>query len=124
MHELSLPLVVNAVSADDAAAAVPDAEVTEEVVVLLAARAQDEAREAADEGRYDVAQKLLKEAAANLRADACVLKRADELIAQADSYEQRTDMLAPESYLLERKHMTYENRVTKQRRQKPERGPR
>ena len=44
MHELSLPLVVNAVSADDAAAAVPDAEVTEEVVVLLAARAQDEAR--------------------------------------------------------------------------------
>ena len=29
-------------------------------------------------------------------------------------------MLAPESYLLERKRMTYENRVTKQRRQRPE----
>ena len=122
MHELSLPLVVNAVSADDAAASVPDAEVTEEVVVLLAARAQDEAREAADDGRYDVAQKLLKDAAANLRANAKGSKRAEELLAQAEAYEQRTDMLAPESYMLERKRMTYENRATKQRRQKPGRA--
>ena len=120
MHELSLPLVVNAVSADDAAAAVPDAEVTEEVVVLLATRAQDEAREAADDGRYDVAQKVLKDAAQHLRATAKGSARAEELIAQADAYEQRSDMLAPESYMLERKRMTYENRQMKQRRQKPE----
>ena len=119
MHELSLPLVVNAVSAGDAAAAVPDAEVTEEVVVLLATRAQDEAREAADDGRYDVAQKVLKEAAERLRASAKGSVRAEELIAQADAYEQRSDMLAPESYMLERKRMTYENRTMKQRRQKP-----
>ncbi len=92
--------------------------------MLLAARAQDEAREAADDGRYDVAQKLLKEAAANLRANAKGSKRADELLAQAEAYETRTDMLAPESYLLERKRMTYENRATKQRRQKPDGGPR
>ena len=124
MHELSLPLVVNAVSADDAAAAVPDAEVTEEVVVLLATRAQDEAREAADDGRYDVAQKVLKEAAQNLRATAKGSARADELLAQADAFEQRTNMLAPESSMLERKRMTYENRTMKQRRQKPDGGPR
>jgi hypothetical protein len=45
LHELTAPTVVNAVSADDAAAAVPDAEVTEEVVVLASARAQEQARQ-------------------------------------------------------------------------------
>ena len=92
--------------------------------MLLAARAQDEAREAADDGRYDVAQKVLKDAAERLRSSAKGSVRAEELIAQADAYEQRSDMLAPESYLLERKRMTYENRAMKQRRQKPGGGPR
>jgi hypothetical protein len=47
-----MPLVVNLVSADEAAAQTPDAEVVEEVVILQAARAQEQAREPADSGEF------------------------------------------------------------------------
>src|SRR5207244_4323867 len=53
MHEVSVPVTVNLVSADEAAAADADAEVTEEVLVLRAARAEREAMKLADEGRFD-----------------------------------------------------------------------
>jgi len=43
-HELTLPTTVNMVSADEAAAGKADMEVLEEVLVLKAARAQEEAR--------------------------------------------------------------------------------
>ena len=51
-HELSIPVTVNMVSSDEAAAAGTDHEVTEEVVVLRAARAQDEAHRRADQGDF------------------------------------------------------------------------
>jgi hypothetical protein len=49
-HEVTIPITVNLVSADEAAAAEADHEVTEEVVVLMSARAQEQAREHADRG--------------------------------------------------------------------------
>ena len=45
VHEVQIPVTVNLVSADEAAAAKADHEVTEEVIVLLSARAQEQARE-------------------------------------------------------------------------------
>ena len=79
MRELTVPVVVNAVSADDAAASVPDAEVTEEVTVLLSAGAQDEARDLADAGRFDEAQHRLHVAADRLRLVSAGSPCAEEL---------------------------------------------
>jgi len=78
-HELRLPLVVNLVRADEAARAEADAEVTEEVVVLRAARAQEEARERAESGDLDGARRLLSSGAAELRRLAPRSKRAEDL---------------------------------------------
>jgi Ca-activated chloride channel family protein len=120
MHELTVPLVVNAVSADDAAASVPDAEVTEEVTVLLSARALDEARDLADSGRFDDARRTLHEAAGRLRTASAGSPRAEDLELEAKRLEERGDEIASGGYgLMSRKHMTFESRARKQRRFRP-----
>lgn len=119
MHTLHLPLVVNAVSSDDAAASVPDAEVTEEVAVLLGARAQEEARKLADQGDFEQARRVLLGAAEELRTKAEGSPRAAELQEQADRFELRSTELEPESYTMMRKQMTFENRTVRERKQRP-----
>lgn len=61
-HKVSSPLVVNAVSADEVAAATPDAAVTEEVTVLLAGKAAEEARRLAEGGDVDKAREVMEKA--------------------------------------------------------------
>jgi Ca-activated chloride channel family protein len=67
-RELAIPVTVNAVSAAEAAAATPDGEVREEVLVLKAARAREDAVRLADAGRPDEAKQLFHAAAVELRA--------------------------------------------------------
>ena len=86
-HELRVPVTVNLVSADDPAAGEIDSEVTEEVVILSSARAQEEARERAQRGDFDGASVLLRKAADDLRAVAPGSKRAEELLEQAEQTE-------------------------------------
>jgi Ca-activated chloride channel family protein len=86
-HELRLPITVNAVTAEEAAQAGPDAGVVEEIVVMRAAKAQREARDRAESGDWDGAKRLLSEAAAELRKAAPGSSRADELLAQAEETE-------------------------------------
>jgi Ca-activated chloride channel family protein len=120
LHELTVPMAVNAVSADDAAASVPDAEVTEEVTVLLSARAHDEARDLADAGRHDEARAKLRAAAARLRAVSRGSSRAEELELEAKLMEHRGDEIADGGYgVMARKEMMFENRLRKQRRSRP-----
>ncbi|HEY7762498.1 MAG TPA: VWA domain-containing protein, partial [Actinomycetota bacterium] len=120
MHERTVPVVVNAVSADDALASVPDSEVTEEVTVLLSARAHDEARDLADAGRYDEARRKLHGAAVRLREVSQDSPRAEELELEAKLLEHRGDEIAGGGYgMMSRKEMTFENRVRKQRRSRP-----
>ncbi|HVL98289.1 MAG TPA: VWA domain-containing protein [Egibacteraceae bacterium] len=83
-HEVTYPLFVNLVSADEAATAVPDAEVVEEVSVLLAARAVEDARHRAEQGDLDGARDVLHDAAEALRGSAAGSARADELLASAE----------------------------------------
>jgi Ca-activated chloride channel family protein len=83
-HELRLPITVNAVSAEEAQQAGPDAGVVEEIVVMTAAKAQKEARERAEPGDWVGAKRLLTEAAEELRKVAPGSPRADELLAQAE----------------------------------------
>lgn len=92
-HTLSLPLAANLVSADEAAAAAPDLEVQEAVLVLKAARARDEAIRLADGGRHDEARSVLGAVAAELRRDGpalgpeCAAALAEEAAALDEAIE-------------------------------------
>jgi Ca-activated chloride channel family protein len=123
MHELTVPLVVNAVSADEAATVVPNADVSEEVTILLSARAQDEARELADRDQYDEASRKLREAADRLRVAAQASARSEELEAEARRLEHRSGEFSEGMYdARSRKLMTFENRMRKERRYRPAKG--
>lgn len=110
MHELKAPVVVNLVSADEAAAAAPDAQVTEQVVILASARAQEQARELALRGDIDAASRLLRGAAQELRTVAKDSPQADELLRQADATEQHRDAMRDGFDTLQSKQMRYDSR--------------
>jgi hypothetical protein len=114
-----MPLVVNLVSADEAAAAQADAEVVEEVVILRSARAQEQAREHADRGEFEQARKLLAETADELRTIAPRSKKAGELLEQAEHLGTYSASMGPESYSAAvRKQMRFHSRSTSERRRK------
>lgn len=98
MHELSLPLKVNMVSTDEAAAAGPNQEVVEEVLILKATRAQEEARKRANEGNFGEAQALLRATAEELRSNAVNSKRAQELLEDAEFMDGMTFSASPETW--------------------------
>lgn len=91
VHELTIPVTVNLVSADEAATADIDHEVVEEIWLLQAARARKDAIDAADVGDYGTAQSSLRTTAANLRSYAPSSMRAAELIEEADQLEAHAD---------------------------------
>lgn len=123
-HEITLPIVVNAVSADEASGAVPDRDVIEEVVILKAARAQKEARERSDHGDFDAAQKLLRDSAGNLRAIAKNSKRAQELLDEADILESHSTMAEPASYdATQSKSWHYDQHRKQRARRRPPQDP-
>jgi Ca-activated chloride channel homolog len=70
--EVTVPLVVNAVSAAEAASAAADAEVRRQVLVLTAARARDEAIRMTDRGDAGSARRALRLAAKSLRETAAL----------------------------------------------------
>jgi Ca-activated chloride channel homolog len=116
LHELTLPVMVNAVTADEAADAGSDAEVVEEVLILKAARAQEAAMRLADEGRFDEARDRLAGAAQELRSAAPSSAKAAELLEQAERMEDVQPMMATASYTAgTRKRMHYEQRSRKDR---------
>lgn len=97
-HQQGFPLVVNAVSAEEAAAAVPDRQVVDEVVVLVAARATERARDLADEGDHQQAAKVLREAVAKLREVAPRWDASADLLLQAEQLEVAEHQLADAAY--------------------------
>jgi Ca-activated chloride channel homolog len=116
-HEVTYPVLVNLVSADEAAAAVPDAEVVEEVTVLLAAQAVEEARRRAEDGDHGGAGEVLRLAAASLRASATDSSRAEELLAHADELTATHDMLAANAFgTVASKDLHYRSRQLRRKR--------
>jgi len=97
-HQASFPLLVNAVSAEEAARAAPDPEVTDEVVVLAAAQATDRARKLADEGRHEAAAHLLRETVEQLRAVAPRSGASEALLRQAQVLEVTSEELDTATY--------------------------
>lgn len=99
-HAVTLPVVVNAVSAEEAAAAAPDPEVREQVLVLQAARARDEAIRLADAGEHGRAKQLLSERQAELRAAG--------LVTEADALREAEELVEPIRYdAVSRKRLHY-----------------
>jgi len=90
----TIPIVANVVSAAEAAGAVPDSEVREEVLVLRAARVRDEAIRLADEGRIDHALAAVEATALDLDAaglsdDAAELRDARRQLRQYDAMSRK-----------------------------------
>ncbi|MEP6973386.1 MAG: hypothetical protein ABI869_04480 [Actinomycetota bacterium] len=107
-HELHVPVLVNLVSADEAAVATADAAVVEEVVILKGARVQEEARKLAMEGDHEGAGKPMRDAANELRNLAPESARAAELLEQADEMDGFGDSLFDGSMSpMQSKHMRY-----------------
>ena len=88
LHTVTLPLTVNLVSADEAAAAQPDDRVRHEIMLLEAAKEVEDARREADEGRFGDAQQRLATTATRLLS---AMPAAPEAAAMAS---QMTDMSA------------------------------
>jgi Ca-activated chloride channel family protein len=116
VHEVTLPVVVNLVSADDAAKGELDAEVTEEVWLLQGAHARRRAMEALDRGDHDEAHRLLSEAATHLRGHSPGAGRAEELWAEASALETRAAELAVDEPDVWRKRLHDEHRRLSRRR--------
>jgi Ca-activated chloride channel family protein len=117
LHELTVPVTVNLVSADEAAAQDADAEVAEEVIVLKAARAQQDAIRLADGGRFTDAKWLLESTAEDLRKRAPLSERAHELLEQAGSLDAAAAVMDPMTFdAPSRKAMHFESYQRRQRR--------
>jgi Ca-activated chloride channel family protein len=88
-HSRRIPLVVNAVTAEEARAAEADPEVADEVLVLRATRAQREAIVRADAGDFEGARDVLAGAADELRQGAARAGagRSSELLSHAEDLE-------------------------------------
>lgn len=110
-HTVTQPLVVNAVSADDASEGLPNARVIEEVVVLTAGRATEQARDLAERGDLDGAKGLLDMSLARLREVSSKHPAADQLRQSIARLEVSSDSMASASYgPAEAKRMLYESR--------------
>lgn len=106
-HVLTVPVAVNLVSSDEAAATAPDLEVTEEVHLLRAARARDAAVQLADAGDFEAAQRVAMQADEELRSAG--------LDAEADTLA--AERLLPHNYGPQaRKQLRYESNVRRRRR--------
>ena len=92
-HEVAIPVVANVVSAGEAATAVPDADVREEVMILLSAKARDEAVFDAAAGNFEAAQARISTLKQELRAIG-----SPRLAEEADALELAEAYLDPAVY--------------------------
>lgn len=116
-HEVTIPVTVNAVNSDEAETGTVDAEVTEEIVILKAARAQEQARKLADQGDMKKAAKFLREAVTDLRKIAPNSARGEQLLNEAEMMEEHQDIFLQGTYdATTRKKMTYQMRDARRRR--------
>jgi len=93
-HELTLPVTVNLVSADEAAVAELDAEVNDEIWLLRAARARNEAIADFDDGDYEAGSNKMLGIRDLLLSAAPQSSRGDELLAEAASLAESADVHA------------------------------
>ena len=116
-HEVTLPVVINVVTAEEAAQAEADYAVADEVLVLKTAKARDEARRLADAGDFEGGRSLLQASAAELRLSAPRSSKAAELLAEADLLDEVSGAMAAPSYdASTQKRLHYEAHRTRRKR--------
>ena len=117
-HVMTIPLVVNVANPDDAAAAGTDTAVTEEVVILAAAQARDDARRLAEHGDFKTSRATLHGAAKRLRDLAPRSTKSDQLLAEAQRLEDSATFVEPASFgAAASKAMHYQSHQSRRRRQ-------
>ena len=95
-HTVTIPVIVNVVSATEAAAQAPDFAVHEEVQLLTAARARDEAIRRADAGDVGGAAAYLRATASNLAASPSRRLQDDGIMMDAAADEIESAGFVPE----------------------------
>ena len=87
----------------------PDADVTEQVVILKAARARKEAIALADAGDHETARKVLESASEELRRIAPMSSAPDQILEHVNELSAHAVAMAPATYdAATRKAMHYE----------------
>jgi hypothetical protein len=106
---VKVPVTVNLVSADEAAAAALDAEVTEQVWLLQAAKARRQAMEAADRGDWEGSRSMLADAAGALRSQSLGAASPDAFLAEANLLDASVEASAADDPMW-RKRMHQQSR--------------
>lgn len=119
-HAVTQQLVVNAVSADDAVGATPNPQVVEEVTILAAGRAAEQARDLAEQGDWEGARRRIAEAEASLGAvgdghpDAALVKESLARMGRTSASMDASTYSAADS-----KRLHYESRTLRSRKRRP-----
>jgi hypothetical protein len=123
LHEVTLPVTVNAVDAALASGAPGDQGVTEQVTILRAAESRRRAQRLADDGRFAEAEVELASSVDALQSLALLSAAPGELLADARQLEySRLAMEERRWSALDRKRMHYEaHRASKSRGRDPRR---
>ena len=117
MHEVTIPVHVNVVEADEAIGAEADREVVDEVLILKAAEDRKRASDLADMGRYDEAADILDVRTRRMRDSMPGSTRAAEMATEADEMRHSTERMRSREYdLYDKKRMHYESRRNMQSR--------
>ncbi len=118
MHEVTIPVHVNVVEADEAIGAEADREVVDEVLILKAAEDRKRASDLADMGRYDDAADILDVRTRRMQESMPGSTRAAEMAIEADEMRHSTERMRRREYdLYDKKRMHYESQ--RNRRSKP-----
>ena len=118
MHEVTIPVHVNVVEADEAAGAEADREVVDEVLILKAAEDRKRATDLADMGRYDEAADILDVRTRRMQESMPGSTRAAEMAIEADEMRHSTERMRRREYdPYDKKRMHYESQ--RNRRSKP-----
>jgi Ca-activated chloride channel family protein len=111
MHQVTIPVHVNVVTADEADASVADRDIVDEVLILKAAEDRKRASDLADGGSYDDAAAILESTSESLRAVMADSSRSEEIENELLELGYVSRKLRRHDYdLYDKKRMHYESR--------------
>jgi len=111
MHQVTIPIHVNVVTADEAEASDADRDIIDEVLIRNAAEDRKRASDLADEGNYDEAAEILEFASENLRRAMIDSNRSDEIQSELQELDYVSAKMRRRDYdMYDKKRMMYESR--------------
>jgi Ca-activated chloride channel family protein len=111
MHQVTIPIHVNVVTADEANEADEDRDVVDEVLILKAAEDRKRASDLADEGNYDDAAEILESTSESLRAAMARSNRSDEMESELQELGYVSGKMRRREYdPYDKKRMMYQSR--------------